>query len=153
MPGPNNKGNYPNDCFDDDLYNADAFLLRRYEGKQEWITWLVIVGRKNLEDGHEVFIKYGRAYWCYRGNINTLSAETRLKYMTFYTISETDLIDCEVEGGDQQPAAVAAVAKKYVSGPHGSSSDSAATRRKNQKLHDAAIKKAASKNKVLLCSS
>ena len=137
MPGPNNKGNFPNDCFDEELYNADAFLLRRYEGKQAWITWLVIVGRKNLEDGHEVFIKYGRSYWCYRGNINTLSAETRLKCMAFYKISDNDLVDCEVEGG----------------GPQGSSSDSAATRRKNQKLHDAAIKKAASKNKVLLCSS
>ena len=135
MPGPKNKGNSPNDCFDEDLYNADAFLLRRYEGKQEWITWLFIIGRKNLEDGHEMCIKYDRAYWCYRGNINTLSAETRLKCMAFYKISDTDIIDCEVEGDDQQPAAaVAAVAKKYVYGPVS-----------NLKLHDAAIKKANTK--------
>jgi len=98
--GVTNKGNYPNDVFDESLYNADFHVLRHNE---EWVSWCVIVGRSNLEDGHEVFVKYGRDHWCYLGNINTLSLESRLKCMEFYKISEADLFDCEDE--DDQPLA------------------------------------------------
>ena len=128
MSGTNNRGNFPNDCFDESLYNADAFVMRR-DDNQEWVSWCVIVGRKNLEDGHEVFIKYGREYWCYLGNINSLSAESRLKCMEFYNIKETDLFDCEKE-----PERV-----------HGSSSDNQKKVRALQKALDASNKKKASK--------
>ena len=90
--GITNKGNYPNDPFDESLYNADLHVLRH---RLEWVSWGIITGRSNLEDGTEVFIKYGREHWCYLGNINTLSAEARLKCMAFYKISEADLFDCE----------------------------------------------------------
>ena len=97
-----NKGNYLNDCFDDSLYNADLNVLRRYENN-EWVPWCVIIGRENLEDGNEVYIKYGRDYWCYIGNIDTLLGESRAKCMAFYNITDADLFDCEDE--DDQPLA------------------------------------------------
>jgi len=93
---PANKGNFPNDAFDKELTNADMFVLRRDDNK-DWVSWCVIIGRRNLEDGNEVFIEYGREYWCYRGNINTLSKESRVKCMAFYKIHESDIVDCHVD--------------------------------------------------------
>ncbi len=58
------------DCFDDSLYNADIQILKRWDNN-EWVKWCIIVGRRNLEDGHKVFIRYGKDYWCYLCNINT----------------------------------------------------------------------------------
>ena len=37
-----------------------------------------------------MFIRYGKDYWCYLGNINTLSAEARLKCMAYYNEDEDD---------------------------------------------------------------
>jgi len=91
-----NKGNYPNDAFDDNLVNADVQVMRQYSN-DTWVSWCIITGRSNLEDGDEVFIKYGRDYWCYLGNINTLNAETRAKCMKYYNILESDLFDCLTE--------------------------------------------------------
>lgn len=53
-----NKGNYPNDCFDPTLYNSDLYLIKNDE-TGEWADYAVIVGRANLEDGNEVFVESG----------------------------------------------------------------------------------------------
>ena len=54
-----NLGNYPNDCFDDNLVNANIEVMK-YFGDDKWIFWCLILGNDNLEDGDEVFVRYGK---------------------------------------------------------------------------------------------
>jgi hypothetical protein len=60
-------GNFANDGFDDILNNADLCTLKAYSDNK-LMTWAIIVAKENLEDGCEVFVKYGKLYWLYKPN-------------------------------------------------------------------------------------
>jgi hypothetical protein len=129
--GVNNKGNYPNDPFDDQMVNADIHVIKNYSGNN-WADWCLIIGKESLEDGHEVFVRYGKQYWCFRPSFNTLSLSEKLKCMAYYKIKESDIFDAE-----EEPAS--AVAGSTAAGVVCSSTDTADTR--NTKAHGAAKKK------------
>ena len=96
--GVMNKGNYPNDPFDDLMVNAEIHIIKSVSG-DNWADWCLLTGKEGLEDTHEVFVKYGKPYWCFRPSFNTLSEEQKLKCMAYYKIKESDLFDPEVEPG------------------------------------------------------
>ena len=93
------------------MYNAHIVIMKQFNG--EWADWCAIVGNANLEDATEVFVRYGKSYWCYLPNINTLNVDERKKCMAYYRIRESDLF--ELESDDEQdgmPAAAAAITSK-----------------------------------------
>ena len=90
-----NLGNYPNDCFDDNLVNANIEVMK-YFGDDKWIFWCLILGNDNLEDGDEVFVRYGKKYWIYLPNFLTLPIESQTLCKEYYKIEDNEFWDCEV---------------------------------------------------------
>ena len=85
-------GNFANDGFDDNLNNADLFTLKGYSD-DKWMTWAIIVAKENLEDGCEVFVKYGKLYWLYKPNFDTLPDDQKVKCRLYYRISDEEFFD------------------------------------------------------------
>jgi hypothetical protein len=100
-----NLGNYPNDCFDDQLYNAGMQAMKMGEDGK-WVYWVHIFALKRIDDGEEIFIRYGKAYWCYLPNYNSLPKDQQEKCRAYYAIEEADFQDDYVELPQSQLATV-----------------------------------------------
>jgi hypothetical protein len=85
-------GNFANDGFDDKLNNADLCTLKAYSDNK-WMTWAIIVAKENLEDGCEVFVKYGKLYWLYKPNFDTLPEDQKVKCKLYYRIADEEFFD------------------------------------------------------------
>ncbi len=86
-----NLGNFPNDCFDDNLYNARILPVQTNE-RGTFVPWVLIMSMSShdiIEDC-ELFIKYGKAYWCYQPNFDTLPDDQKLKCQNFYKIANEE---------------------------------------------------------------
>ncbi len=130
-----NLGNYPNDIFDDKLYNAHYELLK-FEVQGEWIHWCILTAYESLEDGEEIFVRYGKEHWLYLPTFNTLPQDMKEKCIEYYKINDDEFWECIIE--TQIPG----------SSHDGTAADkrrTAATKTKQTKAAAAATKKSAKK--------
>ncbi len=93
-----NLGNFPNDCFDENLYNARILPVKTNEGGT-FLSWALIMStsKHDIDEDCEVFIKYGKAYWLYRPNFDTLPNDQKEKCQKFYQIADEEFYNFEDE--------------------------------------------------------
>ena len=84
-----NFGNFPQDGFDELLYNADIVTQKAYSG-DKWLPWAIIVAKENLCHGHEVFVKDGTHYWLWKPNFDSLPDDQKEKCRLFYKIEDDE---------------------------------------------------------------
>jgi len=97
-----NTGVFINDCFDDEGYNVEGICLRLGD---KWSRQFEVKALRIIMPDEELYIKYGREYWCYRLHFESLTEEQQMKCSFFYEIDkDSELVDVVVE--DTVPTAV-----------------------------------------------
>ena len=92
-----NYGAQINDPFDNRMYNVIGEGLKNSgESEDEWIPVVQIMATRKLKPKEELYLEYGKQFWCYRGNFDKLPVPQQLKCQDHYNIELEDFID-EVE--------------------------------------------------------
>ena len=87
-----NFGAQINDCFDAELYNVTG-EAHKVEGSDDWVPIISIIALRDLLKGEELYLEYGKKYWCYRSNFMSLPVAQQTKCREHYAIVESDFIE------------------------------------------------------------
>jgi len=95
-----NSGVFIQDCFEEKCYNAYAVCLK-YEETDKWLRQYEIRALKLISNHEEIFIEYGKDYWCYKPHFMALPEDQKSKCIEHYGIDdEHDLIDFDVDDAE-----------------------------------------------------
>jgi hypothetical protein len=92
-----NDGAMINDGFDASLYNVTGEGLKLDKDPDEWVPIIQIIAKRKLVRGEELYLEYGKLYWCYRGNFDTLPLAQQVKCRAHYKIIDSDFIKAVAE--------------------------------------------------------
>ena len=88
-----NSGVFLQDCFNDKGYNCEAVILK-FEATDKWSRQYEVRAMKPIKNQEELFIEYGKEYWCYKPHFISLSEDQRAMCIEHYEIDdENDLIE------------------------------------------------------------
>ena len=60
----------------------------------DWVPIYQIIAIRDLKLGEELYLEsYGKLFWCYRGNFDTLSLQQQIKCRAHYNISDEDFVN------------------------------------------------------------
>ena len=107
-----NHGAQINDCFDKAGYNTYGEGLKMEDGT--WVPLYQIIASRDLKLGEELYLEYGKLFWCYRGNFKNLTPNQQLKCRAHYNISDEDFVDELMEQKAKQPPAKKGKKSKVV---------------------------------------
>jgi len=86
-----NTGVFINDCFDDEGYNVEGICLRLGD---KWSRQFEVRALRIILPGEELFMRYGKEYWCYRLHFESLTVAQQHKCSFFYEIDRKfDLVE------------------------------------------------------------
>jgi hypothetical protein len=91
MVNDDNHGAQINDCFDKAGYNTYGEGLKMEDGT--WVPLYQIIAARDLNLGEELYLEYGKLFWCYRGNFKNLTPNQKVKCRAHYNISDDDFVD------------------------------------------------------------
>ena len=111
MIGEDNYGAMINDCFDKNGYNVYGEGLKT--DNDHWVPIYQIIAIRDLKLAEELYLEYGKLFWCYRGNFDTLPLEQQVKCRAHYNISDEDFVNVVKE-----PKAKKQTAKKPKKRPN-----------------------------------
>ena len=115
MCNDTNFGAMINDCFNSEGYNVYGEGLKMEDGT--WVPIFQIFSLRALKSNEELFLEYGKKYWCYRGNFDRLSPAQQLKCRAHYQISDEDFVNAVKEPKStrkKKGKAAASTTKKVV---------------------------------------
>jgi len=108
-----NYGAQINDPFDNRMYNVIGEGLKNSgESEDDWIPVVQIMATRNLKPKEELYLEYGKGFWCYRGNFDKLPVSQQLKCQEHYQIVEEDFIDEVAEPKKKRKATTKQAAEK-----------------------------------------
>ena len=80
-----------------------------------WVPIFPIYSLRALKSCEELFLEYGKKFWCYRGNFDQLSPAQQVKCRAHYKIKDEDFVNAVAEPkSTKKRQAKAATTKKVV---------------------------------------
>jgi len=112
MCNETNFGAYINDCFDPEGYNVYGEGIKMQDGT--WVPIFQLYSLRALKSGEELYLEYGKKFWCYRGNFDQLSPAQQVKCRAHYQIADEDFVDAVAERKKNKKTKVKAATKKVA---------------------------------------
>jgi hypothetical protein len=87
--GKKNVGLQVNDAFSKKKYNVGA-QLSTYGDEKEILPYVRLIALKAIKEGAEIYLEYGKPYWLWRPNFDSLTASQAGRCKEHYEILDDE---------------------------------------------------------------